>query len=142
MDSNPPAQTETAGIEPPPAPETPHPAALPVTAEALADALPPKAQQANVDLPAAAVGSTYRVELPTFSDPGGKGLRLAASGLPDGLTFSDLGGGKGAIEGVPERAASASIGVVATNHNDRTARISATLVVADKLRAVTACVEN
>ena len=131
-DSNPPAQTETAAIEPPPAAEPPHPAALPVTAEALADALPPKAQQANVDLPPATVGSSYRAELPTFSDPGGKGLRLAASGLPDGLTFSDLGGGKGAIEGVPERAASASIGVVATNHNDRTARMSATLAVADK----------
>jgi hypothetical protein len=70
--------------------------------------------------------------LPTFVDPGGKGLRLTASGLPDGLTFSDLGGGKGAIEGVPQQAARASIGIVATNHNDRTARMSATLVVAEK----------
>jgi serine/threonine-protein kinase len=78
------------------------------------------------------VGSAYRAELPSFSDLGGKGLRLTASGLPDGLTFSDLGGGKGAIEGVPQRAASASIGIVATNHNDRTARMSATLVVAEK----------
>ena len=103
-----------------------------MTAETLADALPPKVAQANVDLPAATVGSAYRAELPTFGDPGGKGLRLTASGLPEGLTFSDLGGGKGAIEGVPQQAASASIRIVATNHNDRTARMSATLVVADK----------
>ena len=124
QESNPPAQTETARIESPPA--------SPVTAETLADASPPKAGQANVDLPAATVGSAYRAELPNFGDPGGKGLRLTASGLPEGLTFSDLGGGKGAIEGVPQQAASASIRIVATNHNDRTARMSATLVVADK----------
>ena len=70
--------------------------------------------------------------LPTFVDPGGKGLRLTASGLPEGLTFSDLGGGKGAIEGVPEQATSASIRIVATNHHDRTAQMSAALVVGDK----------
>ena len=78
------------------------------------------------------VGSAYRAELPSFVDPGGKGLRLTASGLPEGLTFSDLGGGKGAIEGVPQQAASASIRIVATNHHDRTAQMSATLVVGDK----------
>ena len=127
-----PAQTETARIEPPPASEPTGPPPRPVTAETLADALPPKAAQANVDLPAATVGSAYRAELPTFVDPGGKGLRLTASGLPDGLTFSDLGGGKGAIEGVPQQAASASIRIVATNHHDRTAQMSATLVVGDK----------
>ena len=103
-----------------------------MTAETLADASPPKVAQANVDLPAATAGSPYRAELPTFADPGGKGLRLAASGLPEGLTFSDLGGGKGAIEGVPQQAASASIRIVATNHHDRTAQMSAALVVGDK----------
>ena len=103
-----------------------------MTAETLADASPPKVSQANVDLPAATVGSPYRAELPTFVDPGGKGLRLAASGLPEGLTFSDLGGGKGAIEGVPEQATSASIRIVATNRHDRTAQMSAALVVGDK----------
>jgi serine/threonine protein kinase len=130
--SNPPEQPETARIEPPPAPEPAGPAPRPVTAETLADALPPKAAQANVDLPAATVGSSYRVELPTFADPGGKGLRLAASGLPDGLTFSDAGGGKSAIEGVPQQPASASIRIVATNLHDRTAQMTATLVVADQ----------
>ncbi len=129
-ESNPPAQPETARIEPLPEPSGPAP--RPVTAETLADALPPKAAQANVDLPAATVGSDYRVELPTFADPGGKGLRLAASGLPDGLTFSDAGGGKGAIEGVPQQATSASIRIVATNLHDRTAQMTATLVVSDK----------
>jgi serine/threonine-protein kinase len=71
--------------------------------------------------------------LPAFVDPGGKGLRLTASGLPEGLTFSDVGGGKGAIEGVPQQPASASIRVVATNQHDRTAQMTATLVVGDKL---------
>ena len=110
----------------------PGPAPRPVTAEALADALPPRVTQASVGLPTATVGSPYRAELPAFADPGGKGLRLTASGLPGGLSFSDLGGGKGAIEGVPREAASASIQIVAANHNDRRAQMSATLVVADK----------
>ena len=131
-ESNPPGQPETARIEPPPVSEPAGPPPRPVTAETLADALPPKAAQANVDLPAATVGSDYRVELPTFADPGGKGLRLAASGLPDGLTFSDAGDGKGAIEGVPQQATSASIRIVATNLHDRTAQMTATLVVGDK----------
>jgi eukaryotic-like serine/threonine-protein kinase len=131
-ESNPSGQTETARIEPASAPEPSTQAPVPVTAETLADASPPKVAQANVDLPTARVGSPYRAELPTFADPGGKGLRLAASGLPEGLTFSDLGGGKGAIEGVPGQAASASIRIVATNHHDRTAQMSAALVVGDK----------
>jgi serine/threonine-protein kinase len=130
--SNPPEQPETALIEPPPASEPAGPVPRPVTAETLADALPPKAAQANVDLPTATVGSAYRAELPTFADPGGKGLRLAASGLPDGLTFSDAGGGKGVIEGVPQEATSASIRIVATNLHDRTAQMTATLIVADQ----------
>ena len=126
-------QTETARVEPSPPPsEPPGPPPRPVTAEALADALPPKVPQSRVDLPTAIVGSLYRAELPTFFDPGGKGLRLTAIGLPEGLTLTDLGAGKGAIEGVPRQSASASVRIVATNHNDRTAQMSATLVVADK----------
>jgi serine/threonine protein kinase len=131
-ESNPSGQTETARIEPPPAQKPSAQAPGPVTAETLADASPPKVAQANVDLPTATVGSSYRAELPTFVDPGGKGLRLTASGLPEGLTFSDLGDGKGAIEGVPQQASSASIRIVATNHHDRTAQMSAALIVGDK----------
>jgi serine/threonine-protein kinase len=59
-ESNRPAQTETARIEPPPAPEASSPPPRPVTAETLADAAPPKVAQANVDLPAATVGFAYR----------------------------------------------------------------------------------
>ena len=125
-------QTETARVEPSPPRRNPRSAPRPVTAEALADALPPKVPQSRVDLPTAIVGSLYRAELPTFFDPGGKGLRLTAIGLPEGLTLTDLGAGKGAIEGVPRQSASASVRIVATNHNDRTAQMSATLVVADK----------
>jgi eukaryotic-like serine/threonine-protein kinase len=132
LESTSPGQPETARIEPPPASEPTGPPPRPVTAETLADALPPKSAQANVDLPPATVGSAYRAELPTFADPGGKGLRLAASGLPDGLTFSDAGGGKGAIEGVPQQPTRASIRIVATNLHDRTAQMTATLVVADQ----------
>ena len=133
-ETNAPAQPETARLEPPPASEPPSQPPRPVTAETLADALPPRLAQANVDLPTATVGSRYQAEMPTFVDPGGKGLRLTATGLPDGLTFSDLGGGKGAIEGVPQQAATASIRIVATNHHDRTAQMSATLVVLESLR--------
>ena len=129
---NPLGQTETARIEPPPSPEPTAPVSRPITAETLADALPPKAAQTTIGLPAATAGSDYRVELPIFADPGGKGLRLTASGLPDGLTFSDAGGGKGLIEGVPQQASRASIRIVATNLRDRTAQMTATLVVGDK----------
>lgn len=130
--TKPAGQTETARVESPPASEGLGPPPRPVTTETLADALPPRVAQANVDLPTATVGTPYRAELPIFADPGGKGLRLAANGLPEGLTFTDLGGGKGAIEGVPQQAASASIRIVAANHHDRTAQMSARLVVADK----------
>jgi serine/threonine protein kinase len=133
-ESSPTGQTETARVEPPPpAAEPSSPSPRPVTAETLADVLPPRVAQSNVDLPAATVGSLYHADLPTFLDPGGKGLRLAAVGLPEGLTFTDLGGGRGAIEGLPQQAASALVRIVAANHNDRTAQMSATLVVADKL---------
>ena len=57
----------------PPAPEASSPPRSPVTAETLADALPPKVAQANVDLPAATVGSAYRAELPTSPTPAAKG---------------------------------------------------------------------
>jgi serine/threonine protein kinase len=128
-----PGQNGTASIEPQPAAPVPaNPPTHPATADELADALAPKAAEASVDLPTATVGSPYRADLPTFVDPGGRGLRLIATGLPEGLTFSDLGGGKGAIEGVPQQSASASIHIVAINHNDRKAQMSAALVVANK----------
>jgi serine/threonine protein kinase, bacterial len=101
-------------------------------ADALADSLPPKAPQSPVELPSATVGARYRAELPVFDDPGGKGLRLTASGLPEGVTFSDLGQGRGKIEGAPERAGRVSMQIFATNHNGKTAQSSATMVIADR----------
>ena len=78
------------------------------------------------------MGSPYQADLPAFVDPGGKGLRLTASGLPGGMTFRDLGGGKGMIEGVPLEAGSASIQIVATNRHDQTAQMLASFLVGGK----------
>ena len=97
--------------------------------------MPPRAPQPFIDLPPATAGAPYRNELPKFVDPGGKGLRLAAESLPQGLTFDDLGDGKGVIEGAPTETGSATVRVVATNHAGRTAQMTATLVVADKAPA-------
>jgi serine/threonine-protein kinase len=90
---------------------------------------PPK----NVDLPPATVDAPYRFELPAFEDPGGKGLRLSASSLPEGLTFTDLGQGKGLIQGEPKRAGTASVRIDATDHNDRTASIDTTIAIKENL---------
>jgi Protein kinase domain len=124
-------------VEPAPlsAPPTQQPPDARKLADALADGLPPRALHSNVELPPATVSDPYRAEFPAFDDPGGKGLRLLASGLPDGLTFSDLGQGRGQIEGAPARAGSASMQIIATNHNNRSAQMSATIVVADRAQA-------
>jgi serine/threonine-protein kinase len=103
-----------------------------VTADQLADAAPPRAPQPRVDLLPATVGTPYRAELPGFTEHGGKGLRLAADSLPEGLSFTDLGEGRGAIEGAPTRPGSAEMRVVATDHNGRTAEMTAALVIADR----------
>lgn len=101
-------------------------------ADELADTLPPRTSQSVVDLPPATIGAPYRAELPAFDDRGGKGLLLTATGLPEGMTFRDLGDGRGEIEGAATRAASAAMQIVATNHNGKTAQMSATIVVADR----------
>ena len=109
----------------PPVPHVPRP-------EDLVESMPPHASRAAVDLPPGTVDAPYRADLPEFIDPGGKGLRLAADSLPEGLTFRDLGQGKSEIEGAPKRAGNASVQVVATNHNGRTARMMATIAIAEK----------
>ena len=110
----------------------PNPAPHGPTADELADAAPPRAREPNPDLPGATVGAPYRAELPAFADPGGKGLLLAADGLPDGMNFKDLGDGRGAIEGSAKQPGSASIQVVATNHHGQAARMTAKVVIADR----------
>jgi predicted Ser/Thr protein kinase len=123
----PPANKETAS------PEAPNTTVqhVPTSAELLDD-LPPRASQSVVDLPAATVGAPYRAELPAFDDRGGKGLQLAANALPEGMTFRDLGEGRGEIEGTPTQAGSAALQIVAINHDGKTAQMSATLIVADR----------
>ncbi len=79
------------------------PSHVPTSVE-LVDALPPRAPLALVALPPAMVGEPYRDALPAFADPGDKGVRLRADALPGGLTFRDLGGGQGEIDGVPTQA--------------------------------------
>ena len=52
--------------------------------------------------------------------------------VPEGLTFRDLGDGKGLIEGSPTHAGSAAMRVEALNRGGRSAQMTATLIVADK----------
>jgi serine/threonine-protein kinase len=101
------------------------------TAEELIDALPPRAPQPLIVLAPATVGKPYHEDLPAFVDPGGKGLRLTANALPSGLVFKDLGGGRSEIDGAPTRAGSASMQVVAVNHNGQTTEMAATIVIGD-----------
>ena len=102
------------------------------SADDVVDALPPSAPQPDIDLPSAVVGAQYTQALPAFLDRGGKGLRLTASGLPDGLNFVDGGQGTGVIEGDPQRSEHATIQIVATDHNNRTAQMTARLAIADQ----------
>ncbi|MGO9417782.1 serine/threonine-protein kinase [Roseiarcus sp.] len=125
--ANPPA----AVVAPPAAvvaPPAPH---VPTAAEVLKEA-PPRAPQAAIDLPSATVGAPYRAELPGFTDHGGKELRLSAESVPDGLSFRDLGEGKGLFEGSPAHAGRTTVRVEAVNANGKTAQMMATLVIADK----------
>ena len=128
----PPSETPGSPAEPAPAPAPPPQSHHVPNSNDLADAAPPRAQQSLVELAPAAVGTPYRADLPIFTDPGGKGLRLAAESLPEGMTFTDLGDGRGAIEGTPTQAGPTRMRVVATDHNGRTADMTATIVVTDR----------
>ena len=116
---------------PAPAPTATRPPHVP-TAEELIDALPPRAPQPLVALPQGAVGKPYHAELPTFADPGGKGLRIVSDALPDGLLFKDLGGGRSEVDGAPSRAGSSTVQVVAVNRKGLSAQMAATIVIVDK----------
>jgi hypothetical protein len=50
------------------------------------------------------------------------------------MRFSDLGNGRGALEGAPARAGNASLQVVAANHNGRTAQMLASIAIAEPHR--------
>ena len=124
---SPTASTPVASL-PSPTP-TSTPAHVPTTQE-LVDALPPHAPQSIVALPPATVGKPYRADLPAFADPGAKGLRLKVDSPPAGLTFKDLGDGRGELEGQPSQVGQASVLVVAVNHNGETAQMTAMIDVA------------
>jgi serine/threonine-protein kinase len=64
-------------------------------------------------------------------------LRLSASSLPEGLTFTDLGQGRGLIEGAPKQSGTASLRIDATDHNGRIASIETTITVGEKPRPPT-----
>ncbi len=57
---------------------------------------------------------------------------MTASGLPDGLSFMDRGQGTGVIEGDPLHPGQATIQIVATDHDNRTAHMTARLAIADR----------
>ena len=93
---------------------------------------PPRAPQAAIDLPAAVVGAPYRAELPSFTDHGGKDLRLSAESVPGGLSFHDLGEGKGLIDGAPTLAGGATMRIQAVYLGGRSAQMVANLVIEDR----------
>ena len=125
-----PSVTPTATSSPAPLATAASPPHVPTTEE-LIDALPPHAPQPLIVLTPATVGEPYHGDLPAFADPGGKGLRLTANALPNGLVFKDLGGGRSEIDGAPTCPGSASVQVVAVNHNGQTTEMTATIVIGD-----------
>ena len=120
-----PTPVQTPTLEP-----TPTPTARPPGVEDLIDAKPPTAPAASLDLAPATVGKAYRADLPAFVDAGGKGLKLSAEGLPEGLAFRDKGDGSSEVSGSLKRPGPVNFKVVATNHNGRTAEMTANLAVA------------
>ncbi len=105
--------------------------AEPPTREKLLDELSPKAAQADVAIPPAVVGTSLRAELPAFGDPGGKGLALHVTpDTPPGLSFKDLGGGRGELAGTPTKAGHFQFEVVAVNQHGKSARMGVTLTAA------------
>ena len=110
------------------------PSHLQPRSQEVVNALSPRASHSIIGLPAATVGTPYHAELPGFIDPSGKGLRLAANSLPEGMTFTDLGDGSGEIGGTPQRQGSADIQIVATDHIGGTARMRASVVVAERVQ--------
>ena len=130
--------TSQATVPPGKSPSTGEPAHPPAqhvpTSAELVDAMPPRAPQASIDLAPATVGALYRAELPAFIDHGGKGLQLVAESPPEGMSFKDLGDGRGEIEGAPTRAGSAAMQIVATNHNGMTAQMTARIDISDAVQ--------
>jgi serine/threonine-protein kinase len=133
----PPLPSPVAEAAPKPAPTNtpPSPPATPVQRETpsvqvLLEQLAPKPAQAEVVLGPLRAGSPARLDLPAFDDPGGKGVALHTTpGLPPGLSFTDLGGGHGALEGAPSAAGLFAFEVVAVSNAGKSGRMKVTLDV-------------
>ncbi len=146
-----PSPTATASTKPLPLGGTPTTAATPSPAPAVAtasptptaqgspqspspenliDAAPPRPPSATLELAGAIVGKPYHAAIPAFIDPGGKGLKLSADGLPDGLSFVDHGDGSAEISGAPTKAGASTVTIVATNDRGRKGQVTAVLTVA------------
>jgi serine/threonine protein kinase len=114
---------------PPPATATPVQAETP-SVQVLLEQLPPKPAQAELALGPLRAGVAARADLPPFDDPGGKGVALHATpGLPTGLRFTDLGHGRGALEGAPAAAGRFGFEIVAVSPAGKSARMKVTLDV-------------
>jgi hypothetical protein len=81
-------------------------------------------------LPQAIVGKPYRSELPPFVDPTKQALKLELDAPPpDGLTFTDMGQGKGEISGSAAKPGTSAFHVTATNPQGHSAEMAVTLVI-------------
>jgi len=133
-----PATTTASAPATPSAGESPTPSAsdgpnLKITADGLLDLIPLKPPKSELTLDPAKVATPYRAELPSFSDPSGKGIVLHASPAPPpGLTFKDLGGGRSEIAGAPTVAGQSAFDVVADTPSGKSARMKVALNVAGK----------
>lgn len=127
-----PTQTVVVAATPSPSPE-PAPAnnVKVVTAEDLKEELPPRPPRPLLELPSATVGRPYRAVIPSFADPGGKGLQLTVDPeAPEGLALEDHGAGAYEFAGSPRKAGTTTFDIVAVDHRGRKARMSTKLVVA------------
>ena len=128
-----PTQTVVVAATPSPSPE-PSPAnnVKVVTAEDLKEELPPRPPRPFLELPSATVGRPYRAVVPSFADPGGKGLQLTVGpAAPEGLALEEHGAGAYELAGSPRKAGTANFDIVAVDHRGRKARMAARLVIAD-----------
>ncbi len=130
--------TPTTAETPSPAPAVATPSPTPTaqsspqaaSLENLLDAAPPRPPSATLELAGAIVGKPYHAAIPAFIDPSGKGLKLSAQGLPDGLSLVDQGDGSAEISGAPTKAGASTVTIVATNVRGRQGEMTAVLTVA------------
>jgi len=93
---------------------------------------PPRATQRGVDLGSATVGADFLADLPPF-DPGddSRGVALRANpDPPEGLTFTDEGGGLGRLSGKPTRPGTYDFAIVGATPSGSSDRMAVRITVA------------